>query len=535
MKRRQFLQGTAAASAGAMLFPNIVKSKKDINFKPVNQTLNSENDNIMIIIELFGGNDGVNTIIPFDQEDEYMALRPTLNIPREAAVQYGDSELWMNKALVEGIHKNGMMGLLDNGRLAVVQGIGYDAPNMSHFRSRDIWHSGINSSDPNVKLLEGWLGRYFASQLVNYPLDIPEHPLAIHIGGTVPLLFKSELGHMGVAIRNPETFFELGQSLSPKEDLFPTPEKNYYEKEFNFVHVIAAQSEKYSQEVWNAYNSGKDKIKVNYSPGLAQRFRVISSLISGGLNTKVYHIRLSNFDSHAQQMQMDYTGAHATLLSELARGISEFIDDANQQGFGNRVCGLTISEFGRRAFDNGSRGTDHGAASMQFVFGGSDDNIEGGYFRVTGKPDLNDLDIHDNLKHQFDFRRTYTDFLETWLGATQEDTFSVFNDEYLPLGVLKSNETSVRNGYLEQYNRNAVNIYPNPSLGPVTIEFELKQNSNVVVEIFNLAGMKVANVFKGNLYAGYHKFNANLLNQGTHICVIRSNGAKYTQDFVILR
>ncbi|MFW6276396.1 MAG: DUF1501 domain-containing protein, partial [Bacteroidota bacterium] len=440
MKRRDFIKNSAITAAAISAAPAILKSKPVFKTEKNDKLLGIDSDKIMIILEMFGGNDGINTIIPYSQEDTYMDLRPTLNIPKDIAVRFQSSDIYMNPALVTDVHNGGMMRLLENGQLAIIEGIGYNDPNLSHFRSRDIWQSGINSSDPNVRLLEGWLGRYFAEQLTEYPEVIPEHPIAVQIGGTISMILKSAKGHMGIALNDPDVFYELGEGLTPEDSKFTAPVNNKYEKEYNFVHVIAEQSDKYSQAVKEAYDKGvqlrANQSNVNYSEGLPEKFRVISSLIAGGLKSNVYFVRLANFDSHAQQMNADYTGAHPTLLNQAAKAISEFLDDAGQLGFADKVAGMTISEFGRRAYDNGSRGSDHGAASMQFVFAGNDENVNGGYLRETGKPDLEDLDPLGNIKHQYDFRRTYVDFLERWFGTEPSLTETVFGEKLAPIEVL---------------------------------------------------------------------------------------------------
>jgi uncharacterized protein (DUF1501 family) len=421
---------------------------------------------------------------------------------------------------------------LDEGRLAIVQGVGYDSPNQSHFRSRDIWHSGINSSDPNEKLLDGWIGRYVASKLPDFPDGIPDDPIAISLGASVPLLFKSNIGHMGIALNSPENFAKSGDGLTPNINRFKIPEKNYYENEFNFIHTIATQSELYSKAVFKAYQNGKDKIKVEYSVGLSQKFKLISSLIAGGLKTKIYYINLSNFDSHAQQMQSDYKGAHATLLAQLSQAISQFLDDAVQQGFHKRVAGLTISEFGRRANDNGSRGTDHGAGSMLFAFAGSDEYIEGGYYRVDGKPDLFDLDQYGNLRYDYDFRRIYADFLETWLGADKTDTINVFGEQYLPLGILKPRINSTK---FSLYKNSKITVYPNPSNGNSKLNLELNKYCYAEISIFNLLGNKVVDVFKGYLSEGVFSYNLSIKELGSYIAVAYLDDSKIVFPFTITR
>lgn len=532
MNRRKFIKNTSAGIAALSIAPkflNAVPQKKIIRNE---ELLDNANDRIMIIVELFGGNDGLNTILPYEQEDEYRRLRQNLFIPKEFALRFGTSDLYFNAALAENIHNDGFLRMFDEGRLAIVQGIGYDSPTQSHFRSRDIWHSGINSTDPDENLLEGWVGRFIASKLSNYPDNIPEQPIAISIGSSVPLIFKSNIGDMGISLYSPESFAETGMGLKPQFNRFPAPESSYYQKEFNFIHVIAEQSELYSKAVYEAYNLGKAKITVDYSSGLSQGFRIISSLIAGGLKTQIYYLNLSGFDSHAQQMQADYRGAHAALLSSLATAVSEFTDDAVRQGFHHRVAGMTISEFGRRAYDNGSRGTDHGAASMQFVFGGSDAVLEGGYYRVEGKPNLFDLDQYGNLRHDYDFRRIYTDFLETWLGGSKDDTKNVLGEQFISLGILKSGGSSVNNSF---NNDTALKVYPNPVLNKSKIYVEIKRFMYVEISIFNLKGFKVSDVYKGFSEAGIYEFDLNINHTGTYIAAIFAGKKKSIFQFNVIK
>lgn len=530
MKRRTFVKTTGAVTAGAVFAPYISKGKSIINVVPNDQITSFEDDSIIIILELFGGNDGLNTIVPA-YNDSYYTLRPELGIPKENARQHQNTDLYFNPNLVDGVHNGGMLQLFEDGRLAVIEGIGYDNPNLSHFRSQDIWLSGYNNSNASVNLNEGWLGRFIASKLPNYPIDIPKHPIAIQLSGTLSLLLKSDKGDMGIALTDPDTFYNLGQGMTPKEKL--RTGDTYYDDEFNFAYTIAKQSELYSKAVKDAYDSGKDKIKVQYSDGLAKKFELISQLIAGGLETKVYYVSLSNFDSHAQQMNDVYSGQHPTLLREAANAICEFMDDGLKQGWSQRVVGMTSSEFGRRAYENGSRGTDHGAASMQFVFG-HDDYVNGAYFREEGKPDLIDLDEDGNIKYQFDYRRTFVDFLGTWFGATEEELESVFGQKFQPIGVLKPRIVSVREDLAEN-SYGKLNVYPNPSRGKQTIQFELRIPSTVEVSVYSLLGKKVMNIYSGILQAGIYEYPFLLSSNGAYIANVTVNGKSYTSRFSVLK
>ena len=526
MKRRQFIKSTAVATAGAAVAPAFLKGKPIFSTVPNDRILNNENDNIMIILELFGGNDGLNTIVPV-YNDTYYNLRPTLAYPEAETRRFQTSDVYMNKSIVDGIHNGGMMRLLEDGRLAIIEGVGYVNPNLSHFRSQDIWLSGINNSNNSVNLNEGWLGRYFANMLENYPQEIPEDPIAVNIDGSLSLTFKSSKGHMGIALTDPDKFYELGQGLTPVEPIMAGD--SAFANEFNFARVIAQQSELYSQKVKAAYDAGIEKIKVNYSEGLPQKFKMISALIAGGLQSKVYYVNLSNFDSHAQQMTEDFEGQHPTLLQQAAAAISEFMDDAVQQGWSERVVGMTTSEFGRRAYDNGSRGTDHGAASMQFVFG---DHVKAGYWGE--KPNLDDLDEDGDVRHQFDYRRTYVDFLETWLGADPQESVAVFGEQYMPIGVLEPRDVSVNDPVAG--GKSGLKVYPSPSpTGDGTVSFELREASNVSISVHDLLGYKVLDIKNGSMNAGIYNMPFRINKSGSYIIRMTANKRSYSGKFVVIR
>ncbi|TAL67627.1 MAG: DUF1501 domain-containing protein [Bacteroidetes bacterium] len=529
MDRRKFIGISAATTAGVLLAPKLLKAKNDISLIPNDKIQALEGDNVLIIIELFGGNDGLNTIIPAE-DSEYHNLRKNIGFPDTVAIKVND--IYMNPALVEGITNEGLKRMFEDGRLAIIEGIGYDSPNMSHFRSEDIWLSGINpKTNNNVRLLEGWLGRYFALKLPNFPLEIPEHPLSIAIDGTIPLLFKSDKGHMGIALTDPDEFYELGKGLTPLDSMLTG--SDYYTEEYNFVHAIARQSEVYSAAVKNAFDTGKNLIQGNvYSPNtLSQKLKLVASLIAGGLKTKVYYMKISNFDSHAQQANSDFSGQHFTLLNDTARAITEFMEDAAITGFSERVTGMTISEFGRRTYENGSRGTDHGAASMQFIWG-NDRFVNGGYW--NNHPNLSDLDINGNVKYQTDYRVIYSEILEKRFYAATDEITQVFGESFLPLNVLEKRTSGVED-YLKPLFGDFVRSYPNPGSGSGVIAFEMYKQGKAIVNVYNLNGKEEQTLHSGYLQPGYYEIPFRINKSGTFIGSVSIGRRRYTTKFVVIK
>jgi uncharacterized protein (DUF1501 family) len=530
MKRRTFLKNTAAAATATALAPYIMKGQT-VEKIPNDKIAQIADDNIVIIIEMFGGNDGLNTIIPA-YNDRYYQLRPILGIPKNIAKEVVKDKVYMAPFIVDGIYNGGMKRLFDTGRLALVEGVGYRNPTLSHFRSEDIHLSGINTTDPKVALSEGWMGRYFLNKLPDFPNVVPEHPLSICLDSSISLLFKTNKGHMSIALTDPKKFYDLGVGLNPLPNIRLKTGTNKADAEFNFVHVQAQQSDLYARAVWNAYEAGKSKLKVSYSNGLSKKFEMISALIAGGLKTKVFFVKLSNFDSHAQQMNADYTGQHPTLVGQVASAVSEFLDDAQQQGWGERVVGMTVSEFGRRPYDNASRGTDHGAANVQFVFGGSSDFVNGGYH--GDPPDLDHFDVDGNINYQVEYRRTFVDILQNWMGAEKKDIVDVFGEDILPIGVIKPRVTNV-DDFLTPKDGKEINVYPSPTRGNGTVSFTIKKRSMVDVNVYDTPGFVVRKIYSGWLEPGDYNMPFNVNKAGAYIASVVSNNRRYSFKFQVIR
>lgn len=530
MKRREFIVSTLATGSALSLYPYTSKAKPIKQYGVQSSDDFLEDDSIMILIDLFGGNDGLNTVIPLLQ-DEYYNLRPNIAIKQEDAIRFQSTDLFLHPALVTGIENDGFLGLLQNGNLAIIERVGYENYVMSHFRSSDIWSSGIINTDPSVKLIDGWLGRYFASKLDNYPFEIPEHPLGISISGEVPIELRSEKGHMGITLTDPISFYNLGRGLTPFENKFQGTTN--FENEYNFIHTIAEQSEIYSLEVKKAFDKGINSVEYPTS-GLASKLGLIAKLISGGLKTKVYHLRLSSFDSHVQQMNDPHSGQHPILLNQLSNAISKFMKDATLQGFANRVAGLTTSEFGRRAYDNGSRGSDHGASNVMFMFA-HDDNINAG--RKGDPPNLSDLDSNGNPRFQFDFRRLYTDFLETWFGASENDTTNVFGEAVLPMGILKSRIKSNVEDFAFTNGKPGMKVFPNPKFESevCNIQFDLKTSANIDLKVYSINGKVIKHIYEGFLFNGPTKFELRDIRTGHYTITLTINNKRYSSPLSVIK
>jgi uncharacterized protein (DUF1501 family) len=520
MRRRSFIATTAAASLGTQMLGGVPLHA----YSPARMfdTLSEDDDRVLIVIQMFGGNDGLNTIIPAE-DPEYYNIRPAIGVPESVAKKVL-SRVYMHPALdPEGTYN--LRQMLEDGRLAVIQGIGYENPNLSHFRSTDIWLSGFNSSDPDKRLTDGWLGRFWSNKIQGFPETLPPHPTAVQIGGTLSMLLQSPKGDVGIALTDPNAFFQLGQGLSP--DLDPLPEDTRYGREFNFVRLVAEQSDKYSSIVKNAYDTGKNTLTYADN-GFVRQMQLVARLISGGLKSKIFLVYLGGFDTHVNQQNDKYEGLHPYLLESLSTGIGQFMQDALAQGFADRVVGMTVSEFGRRPYENGSRGTDHGASSVQFVWG---NGVKAGVY--GNSPDLSNLDSNGDVRYQWDFRRVYADVMETWFGGTPEDTEMVLEERVLPLGVLQK-PTSVADAYAGRQ-QVEISVYPNPVSTSTTLEWYQSVPASVTVELFGTDGRYIETVLKSRVDAGRVRLPVKPSQGGAYICNVIVNGVPNQVAMSVLR
>lgn len=354
-------------------------------------------DNVLVVLEMTGGNDGLNTVIPY-ADDLYHKARPTLRQTKAVVVRLDDHV---------GLH-SGMQGLRplwQQGQLAVVQGVGYPNPERSHFEAMDIWQS----ADPRRTVPTGWLGRA-AVEMDNRSGGVP----ILHVGPRgLPLAVTGAPGGGAVTVNDEKSFrLELGRGSAGRqaarrrlvEDLATPAGKAGGDDLASFVQRRQVQTLT-AVETLRDLLEGPNAVP-RVGSGLAAKLQLIAGLIARGFGTRVFYVNLEGFDTHSDQGP-----THNTLLAELADSVAGFFQKLKATGHDRRVRLMTFSEFGRRVYENGSRGTDHGAASCLFVAGPS---VRGGV--VGTHPSLADLDAGD-LKFHTDFRRVYATLLDGWLGC----------------------------------------------------------------------------------------------------------------------
>ena len=415
MTRREFLnKGLTIVAAGATAPMFLTRTALALN-NPWDQSLTAaaagrSDGPILVVVQMGGGNDGLNTLVPFTR-DEYYRARPKLAVPQQSVLRV-NGELGFHPGLKP------LKALFDDGRMAVVQGVGYPNPDRSHFRSMEIWHTADpNGNGPRT----GWLGRLFDSEC---PTCGPTTGVAM-LGAEMPLAMQGASGR-AVVLDSPQGFgFQPVSGAGTQEvEAFrqlmqPVPGE---EPMVDFLTHTAMDAILAGDEIRKVAGHLSDSGTYPRDP-FSLKLRLVSELISAGAPTRVYYVGLGGFDTHAAQ-----EGRHDRLLEQLGQGLDAFVKDLTQKGLLDRVLVMTFSEFGRRVAENASGGTDHGAAAPMLLIGSA---VKPG---IHGQhPSLTDLDQGD-LKFQVDFRSVYATVLEQWMGVGSQP---ILGDRFSAVEILK--------------------------------------------------------------------------------------------------
>lgn len=399
MKRRSFIEKSGLMAAGSMLVPQFLKAFER-GYKP------SDNGKVLVVIQLSGGNDGLNTVVPY-RNDIYYKLRPNINIVADKVLTLND-ELGLNPAL------KGFKSLYDNGLMTIINNVGYPNPDRSHFRSMDIWQT---ASDSDRYLFNGWIGRYLDASCNGQCTTWQ----GIEMDDSLSLAMKGNLAK-GLAVRNTGQYYQTTQQFV-KENLVDTAQEHSENPQVAYLYRTLAEavsSAKYLYEKNKVYKSTAAWPQND----LARQLKAVSELIVSGVGTTVYYVSISGFDTHIKQ-----NPAQDKLLEGLGNTLEVFMNELKQNNRLQDVLVLTFSEFGRRVAQNGSQGTDHGTANNLFLFGGA--LAKPGILNPA--PNLTDLDNGD-LKFTTDFRQVYANILNNWLGA---DDVKLLGKKFETLGLVK--------------------------------------------------------------------------------------------------
>ncbi|MBS1626738.1 MAG: DUF1501 domain-containing protein [Bacteroidetes bacterium] len=427
MKRRDFLKNTALSVALPTFLNGI--SLKALAGTPLMSALSNymHDDKVLVLIQLAGGNDGLNTVIPFDQYNLYHTARTNIALPENKVLRLnGYDATALHPALAD------MQKLFNDGKLGIVQAVSYPKPNFSHFRATDIW---MTASDSDKVVNTGWAGRFLNQQFPNFPNNYPNtqmpDPLAIQVGSVISTTFQGPAFTMGLAISNPSSFYNL------IEGKVNVDSNTRWGEQLDYLEEMSLKTDQYANVIKKAALKVTKQSSTYPAQGknpLADQLKIVARLIAGGLKTKVYMVNTGSFDTHAKQTDdTDKTiGTHANLLKRVSEAVNIFMDDLNYLQVGDRVMGMTFSEFGRRIKSNASGGTDHGAAAPVFYFG---NKVKSGI--IGNNPTMpTNATVNDNVPMQNDFRSIYASVLQNWFGLQPADVQSVLNGTYPVLNMV---------------------------------------------------------------------------------------------------
>ncbi len=418
MKRRNFIKSSGLASVPFLINGIDVQSFISPSLASM---LNGDNDRVLVLIQLLGGNDGLNTLIPMDQYTGLSAVRSPILIPQNRVIKL-NNETGLHPAMTD------LNEVWKTGKAQFIQAVGYPNQNRSHFRSQDIW---TTASDANEFLTTGWVGRYFDETIKDYPNGFPNaecpDPIALSIGTNITETCQGTRGNYSLAVLDP-----VNIDILSDPNLEPVP-MNCYGDELTFLRDAVKQTNSYTDRIKLAGQKGTNlSTKYASNNALAQKLKTVAKLISGGLMTKVYVVSMMGFDTHAGQVNTDTTtGNHANLLTQLSIAICAFQDDLVKMKLDKRVIGMTFSEFGRR-IKTINNGTDHGSAAPMILFGSCINPVI-----IGNNPSIStSTGDQEGVAMQYDFRSVYGSLLNQWFNVDKAIVQKIIYSQYQDLPVI---------------------------------------------------------------------------------------------------
>jgi uncharacterized protein (DUF1501 family) len=510
--RRSFIQALGLVGAGSMTMGGAAISATKPS--PLSVALSEvDNDHILVIVRLKGGNDGLNTIVPIYDYATYANLRPTIRHQQSDLIN-------LNADFAIPSYMNSLESVWGEGKMKVVHGVGYQNQNLSHFRSSEIWAS---TDDINFEPT-GWWGRYFEDLYPDYLINPPESPPAIQIGSIGNLVFDGADSNYAFSVANPEQLASVAES-GTVHDVLNLPDCVYGDK-LLFMRAAANTTFIYSQVLNDAYMSATNNAPYE-DENLSNQLAIVARMIKGGLSTKVYMVTLNGFDNHANQVNN-----HRELLEDLANSVKNFYTDLTDGGMDDKVLTMTISEFGRRPYENGSNGTDHGAASPVMLFGSG---LEGSGF-VGSHPSLTEWDANDNLIPTTDFRDVYSTVLTDWFCLDPSVVnLILLNQTYQNLNLGLECETLSTSDFNNTSRLFHVPIYKNDR---TYIELNMPVTAHVDIKLYDIMGREIGTLANEILFQGKQSIDvkANIksrLSFGQYVYRIATGGQFYSKSILI--
>ena len=507
--RRSFLRNLGLVGAGALMLKNLPVNA--VGMSPLGAALSqADSDRVLVLVRLKGGNDGLNTFIPVHDYGTYRAVRPNIYIPESQTVKFSGGPAG-HPAL------RPLERLWNEGAMRVVRSVGYPDQNLSHFRSSDIWAS---TSDSREYVGSGVFGRYIDRQYPDFLSDLPDTPPAIQIGGQGNLLFSNEDGfNYALSTANPTKLYEIA-STGQLYDVRDVPECAYGEQ-LGYVRAVANTTFRYAGVLAEAFDAGTNGVEYP-NDLLSDQLSLIARMLRGGLRTRLFVVELDGFDTHASQ-----SDAHRDLLSAVAGSLRAFYDDLGAAGQAERVLSMTFSEFGRRIEQNGSQGTDHGAAAPLMLFGPA---LEGNG-TVGTRPDLENVDEYGNLKHDTDFRSVYATVLSGWLCIDND-----LVDELMGGAFERIDGLGLNCAGSPVSNRDApgetVRLRAYLSGSELIVDYQLQREARVSLRLLDMSGRVIATPVSGRRAAGEQRERISMdgisLATGLYVARLEAGGRGYS-------
>jgi uncharacterized protein (DUF1501 family) len=442
MKRRNFLK----AFGPMAITPFVVNghTMKPFANSKINRLITNCEEiegRTLVLVQLKGGNDGINTIIPIPQYDQYVNLRPTVHVPDSGADAYIPLDNGLKTDRQVGLHPQltALKEMYEEGMVNIVQGVGYEQPNQSHFKSTDLWLSGGDGTADNFNLGSGWMGRSLQAMfpdVLGAPTSIMQDPLGIQIGDPNPSLgFHTETEHQNVINLSGQDvagFYSLIQTIGglPPANI-PDAEQG---EEIEYIMSVENSVNQYAARISQVFAAGSNALTYP-SNSFANQLKTVARLIRGGCKTKIFLCQLGGFDTHDGQVGTTaIDGDHADLMYNFATSTKAFFDDLKAMGIADQVLACTFSEFGRCAAQNGSDGTDHGTLAPMILMG------KGVNPGVTGtNVNLSNLTSDNQLQGmQHDYRQVFSTILQDWLGANDYVLETTLFDDYMKIPIINS-------------------------------------------------------------------------------------------------
>lgn len=545
MKRRNFIKLSSTASVLSLLPTDVFAL-----FKSAGMTsCPNVNAKKIVLIQLSGANDGLNTVVPINQYDKYAALRPNIKLGN-AGTANGiinlDSTLTLANQV--GLHPSltGFKSLYDSGLMRIVQGVGYPSQDKSHFKSTDLWLMGGDGTTANNFSDSGWIGRFLENYYSNF-LNA-NFPLGIQLGSSENSLgFHGEVEHgmsMNINGQDPSGFYSIINGLGGAA---PTniPDSEYGNL-LKFILDNDTSSNTYAQTISAAFNSGSNA-STYPNTSLANQLKTVARFISGGLETKVYLVKINGFDTHDLQVPDNTTthlGTHANLMTQISEAITTFITDLKSQNKGDDVLAVTFSEFGRKAAENGNLGTDHGEIAPMFIFGSSiAPGISGTNVNLSEAVLANNYQIQ-TVQH--DYRRVFGTILQDWFGVNDTTLDLTFYNKTTKSGFANAkiaNMIKTQNVVQPScYNTKALGIdnfeikdevlvYPNP-----TSEIVMIQSTNTInsVSIYAMDGRNM-NTYRNPLTTNDYSIDVQNFAIGIYTLKINTDKGSFSKKIIIRR